>query len=212
MKLGIVRYVADIAVPIALYYILHGAGVSSLIALSAGAAVSACSAAADLIRTRRADPVALLVLASFLATIAVSLAAHNARFVLAKDAVITAVWGCWFVGSIWARRPAAFVFARPLMEGRRLFGSADWDRLWEREPRFRRIWRVSSAIWGVGFLLDAVLRVMIAYRMPVSEAPAANGALWPVTFVLIQIATNVYYHRAGLYRILGARWVVARAR
>jgi intracellular septation protein A len=212
MKVGIARYVADIAVPIALYYVLHAAGVSILVALSAGAAVSASSALADLIRTRRVDAVSLLVLASFLATIAVSLAAHNARFVLAKDAVITAVWGCWFLFSVGARRPAAFVFARPLMEGRRLFGSADWDQLWQQQARFRRIWRVSSAIWGIAFLLDAVLRVTIAYHMPLSEAPAANGALWPATFVLIQIATNVYYHRAGLYQILGARWVVARAR
>ncbi len=35
MKVGIARYVADIAVPIALYYVLHAAGVSSLVALSA---------------------------------------------------------------------------------------------------------------------------------------------------------------------------------
>jgi hypothetical protein len=28
-----------------------------------------------------------------------------------------------------------------------------------------------------------------------------------VTFVAIQLVTDVYYHRAGLYRILGARWI-----
>jgi hypothetical protein len=40
--------------------------------------------------------------------------------------------------------------------------------------------------------------------------PALGGALWPVTFVLIQVVTNVYYHRAGLYRILGAAPWLAR--
>jgi hypothetical protein len=28
-----------------------------------------------------------------------------------------------------------------------------------------------------------------------------------VTFLLIQVVTNVYYRRAGLYRILGAGWL-----
>jgi hypothetical protein len=46
----------------------------------------------------------------------------------------------------------------------------------------------------------------MAYSLPVSVVPALGSALWPVTFALIQIVTNVYYHRAGLYRILGAGW------
>ena len=38
-----------------------------------------------------------------------------------------------------------------------------------------------------------------------SMATAHNsGALWPVTFIVIQLVTNVYYHRAALYRLLGA--------
>jgi hypothetical protein len=40
--------------------------------------------------------------------------------------------------------------------------------------------------------------------------PALGGSLWPVTFVLIQVVTNVYYHRAGLYQILGAAPWLAR--
>jgi hypothetical protein len=44
----------------------------------------------------------------------------------------------------------------------------------------------------------------------VTVVPALGSALWPVTFVLIQIVTNVYYHRAGLYRLLGAPWQAGR--
>ena len=39
-----------------------------------------------------------------------------------------------------------------------------------------------------------------------------GGLLWPVTFVVIQLVTNAYYHRAGLYRILGARWLANPSR
>lgn len=200
-------YVIDIGAPIALYYLLHGAGVSNLVALSAGAAVPACSALVALLTKRRADGVALLVLATFLISIGTSVVAHNPRFLLAKEGLITGVWGVWFIASVAARRPAAFVFARPLMEGRRVFAAYSWDALWQAQSAFRRIWRISSVIWGAALLADAAIRVAMSYSLPVHVVPGLSGILWPVTFVVIQIVTNVYYHHAGLYRILGARWL-----
>ena len=69
-------------------------------------------------------------------------------------------------------------------------------------PRFRRIWRTCTVIWGTAILADAVARVLMAAALPVSVVPALGGALWPVTFVLLQVVTNVYFARAGLWRIL----------
>jgi hypothetical protein len=97
------------------------------------------------------------------------------------------------------------------MEGRRPFGTASWEQLWTDEPEFRRIWRVSTVIWGAGLLVDAVLRILMSYTLPVAVVPGLGGALWPVTFIAIQVVTNVYYHRAGLYRLLGAPWANGRA-
>jgi hypothetical protein len=39
----------------------------------------------------------------------------------------------------------------------------------------------------------------MAYTLPVKAVPALNGAQYAVLFVLLQVVTNVYYHRAGLY-------------
>jgi len=47
----------------------------------------------------------------------------------------------------------------------------------------------------------------MSYTLPVAVVPGLGGALWPVTFVVLQIVTNVYYHFAGLNRLLGARWL-----
>jgi hypothetical protein len=166
----------------------------------------------QLVTRRRLDGVGGVVVVSVLATIVLSLITDSSRFLLARDGFITAMWGLWFLATLrarWARRPGAFALARPLMEGRRAFGSASWDQLWADEPKFRRIWRVSTIVWGVGLLADAVLRVLMSYTLPITVVPALAGALWPVTFILIQLVTNVYYHRAGLYRQLGAPWVDA---
>jgi hypothetical protein len=64
------------------------------------------------------------------------------------------------------------------------------------------MWQVTTVIWGAAFLLDAAVRVVMAYAVPVSDVPALAGALWLVTFLLLQIITNVYLSRSGLWPIL----------
>jgi hypothetical protein len=199
--------VLDIGAPIGLYYGLHGAGVSTLVALGAGALVPAVGVIVQLITRRRLDGVGGVVVVSVLATIVLSLLTDNPRFLLAREGFITALWGLWFLATLRAKRPAAFRLARPLMEGRRSFGRASWDELWATEPAFGRIWRVSTVMWGVGLLVDAAVRVLMSYTLPVSVVPGLGGALWPVTFIVLQLVTNLYYHRAGLYRMLGASWI-----
>jgi hypothetical protein len=199
--------VLDVGAPIGLYYGLRAAGLSNLVALGAGAVVPAVGVIIQLITRRRLDGVGGVVVVSVLATIVLSLITNSPRFLLARDGFITALWGLWFLATLrarWARRPAAFALARPLMEGRRPFGTASWDEVWASEPAFQKIWRVSTIIWGAGLLVDAVLRVLMSYTLPVSVVPGLGGALWPATFIVIQVVTNVYYHRAGLYRLLGA--------
>jgi hypothetical protein len=199
--------VLDIGAPIGIYYGLTGAGVSTLVALGAGALVPAVGVLVQLITRRRPGGVGGVVVVSVLATIALSLLTDNPRFLLAREGFITALWGLWFLATLRAKRPAAFRLARPLMEGRRSFGQASWDELWATEPAFGRIWRVSTVMWGAGLLVDAVLRVLMSYTLPVAVVPGLGGALWPVTFIVLQVVTNVYYHRAGLYRMLGASWI-----
>jgi hypothetical protein len=204
------RQLAQLAVniggPILVYYVLNGAGVKNLVALAAGAALPAIGSLYTLARRRTLDPVGVFMVATFSASILISVIAHSPRFLLAKDGLITGVWGLWFLASIRAHRPAAFVFARPFMEGMRIYAGRSWDALWEAEPRFRHIWWVSSALWGLGLLIDAGARVVIAYTLPVHTVPGLGGLLYPVTFVVLQIVTNVYYARAGLNQLLGARW------
>ncbi|HSR86956.1 MAG TPA: VC0807 family protein [Streptosporangiaceae bacterium] len=204
------RLAISIALPTALYYVLHVAGLSNLTALSLAAILPSVSTVYSLVVRRRVDAISLVVLATIVLTVILSVVARDPRFLLARDGLITGLWGLWFFATLRARRPAAYLFARPLMEGRKWFGTRAWDPLWQTSAQFRRIWRFSTIVFGTGLLLDAVIRIVMAYLLPVSVVPALGSALWPITFVLIQAVTNVYYHRAGLYRILGASWAARR--
>lgn len=204
--------VLDIVAPVALFYGIRGAGGSLWLALVAGGVFPVITTAADLVTRRRADLTGLVMLAALAVSAALSLVTGSPRALLARDGLVTAGWAGYMYLSLWARRPATFTVARPLLEGRRVFDSAtrswvcpapvSWDRLWDRSPRFRQIWRTCTVIWGTAILADAVARVLIVAVLPVSVVPALGAALWPVTFVVLQVVTNVYFARGGFWRIL----------
>ncbi len=192
------RSVLDLVVPLVLFYVLRGAGVGVYLALLAGALVSAVTAVVVVVTQRRLDAIAVFVLTTMVVSVGVSLLTGSDRFLLAKEGWLTAVTGIWFLGTLRARRPLAFHFSRPLLEGR-LGWPDDWDALWEQAPRFRRMWRVSTALWGAGTLLDSAARVVMAYTLPVDLVPALSSAMYAVTSVVLVGVTNVYYRAAGAY-------------
>jgi hypothetical protein len=213
-KLGaqLIGLLLDIAAPIGLFYLLRGVGVDAYLALLAGAVAPAATTVVGLLRRRRIDGIGLSMVALILLSALVSLLTASPRFLLVRDGWLTGAWAIWFLASLLTRRPVAFAFARPLLEGRRAFDrtthrwvrptTRSWDALWDDLPGFRRAWQVCTAIWGAAMLLDAVLRIVMAYTLPVDVVPGLGGALWPVTFVLLQVVTNVYFYRVDLWGVL----------
>jgi hypothetical protein len=75
--------------------------------------------------------------------------------------------------------------------GIRTLAFESWDTLWDRAANFRRGWRVSSVIWGVGLLVDAMLRVVFAYALPVDLVPALSAAQFPVTMIALSLIDQI---------------------
>ena len=96
-QLGLLAF--DIAVPIAVYYVLRATGLSALTALALSAVPPAIGAAWQLAARRHADPVAVLVLGTVGLSLIVSVVVHSPRFLLAKDGLITGLWGLWFLAT-----------------------------------------------------------------------------------------------------------------
>lgn len=204
--------VLDTVAPVVIFYAVRAFGGSIWLALIAGGAVPAAGVVASLVTRRGVDAMGFLVLAALAVSAAFSLVTGSPRALLARDGLLTGAWAAYVYLSLLARRPATFVISRPLLEGRRVFDQPtrswvrpaprSWDDLWEEVPQFRHIWVVCTVIWGSAILADAVIRITMAYALPVNVVPALGGALWPVTFVVLQIITNVYFMRAGFWRIL----------
>lgn len=74
-----------------------------------------------------------------------------------------------------------------------------WDWLWDTDPHFRRIWHVTTVIWGAALILDAAARVTIAYPLPLDVVPGLADSLCLVAFLALQVITNIYLARTGLW-------------
>ncbi|WP_052442614.1 VC0807 family protein [Streptacidiphilus neutrinimicus] len=195
-----IRLVLDFVVPTAMFYVLRAAGVGLYLTLVLSAVLPAGVAVWRWSRSRERDGLALYMLSMLVFSALVSLISGSPRFLLAREGWVTGVTGIWFIASVWASRPLAFHYTRPMLEGRRLADiPGDWDDLWERLPRFRRVWKVGSALWGIALLADSVVRVIMAYTLPVNAVPALGTALYLVTSVVLIVITNVYYITTGLY-------------
>jgi hypothetical protein len=88
------------------------------------------------------------------------------------------------------RRPLMFSFALEFIgpdtaQGREMTG------LWQYE-RFRRIFRIITTVWGIGFLLEAALRVAIVYDTSTGTA-LASSTVTPFVWVAGLLAWTVAY-------------------
>jgi hypothetical protein len=196
---GLLVAAVDVGVPIGLYYVLRGLGTPSQNALVISSFVPGVSVITSLVRRRRPDSVALFMTLLILASAAVSLFVHDARFLLAKDGWFTAAAGIWFLTTVRAARPVVFTLTRVLLEGRIGPRKVSWDVLWDRLPAFRRVWRVATVIWAVGLLVDAAVRVVMAYTLPIDVVPGLGALQYGIFMVLMQIVVNIYLVPSGVY-------------
>jgi hypothetical protein len=118
------------------------------------------------------------------------LVSHNARLVLMEGSVPTAIFGLGCLGSLWARQPLMFSLAVEFI-GPDSAKGREMTSFWQFAP-CRRIFRLITAVWGAGFLLEAVLRAIIVFSTSTGTALAISKVT-PVIVVAILLAWTLAY-------------------
>jgi hypothetical protein len=189
----------DVAAPLAAYSALRSAGLTAVTALLLSGVFPAIGVAIGAIGHRRLDVAGALVLAGIIVGTVVGLVSHSARLLLMEGSVPTSVFGLACLGSLRARYPLMFSFAREFM-GPDTAGGREMTRLWQQYEGYRRVMRVITVVWGVGFLLEAGLRVIVIYNTSVGVALAISKVT-PFLFAAVlsawTIAYGTYHKRKG---------------
>lgn len=184
----------DVAAPVALFYLLRAFGVNQWLALTLAAIPPAARAVQSVVTKRKVDGLALFALTIIALSLLGSFVTGSPRFLLAKDGWMTAVAGGWILLTI-LRTPFIFGFLRTILRGEVL------DRTeinWRDSPTFRHAMRVVTALWGVGLVLDAGVRVVLAYTLPVDQVPLISTLQYVALFVCLEVSTRLYLRRKSI--------------
>jgi hypothetical protein len=156
----------SVVLPLAAVQLLLHRGVPAVQALAIAAIFPFGDTVVRLVRTRRADPIAVLSLTAIVVGLATSGLSGNPGFAVAKESLFTTVFGLVFLGSLLTPRPLIFRLGRQYSTGGDPAAIAAWDARWER-PLFRSTIRFMTVVWGCALLIEAALRIVAAFTLPV---------------------------------------------
>ena len=182
--------VFDVALPVLSYNFLIHVGFSTLLSLMLGAVFPAAHIAWGFAKTRQMDPLGIIVLSFIAVGTVASLISGSIFFALIKESFLTATFGFICYASLLGERPLMFYISRQFVAGHDPARIEWWNNLWQY-PRFRSTMRTITLVWGTGYLLEAVVRVIFALAFSPGTVVAISSPMAiGVTILLIVWATR----------------------
>ncbi|MFJ9841653.1 VC0807 family protein [Kitasatospora sp. NPDC101155] len=188
--------VVDVGVPLAVNYVLHSVlGFSPVVALLLSSVLPAVRTVAGLLRERRINGAAGLMLLVNAAGISLSLVSGDARLAVAKDGALSSVIGIAMVCSVFAGQPMVSTGLKPVLTKGEPAKVAAWERLSVGSARFRRAEKGFTLVWGLALLGECAARVVGAYTLPVSSMAWLSTVFLLGAFVVAFIAGAPFHNR-----------------
>lgn len=157
--------VINFVLPILLYQVLKSyTRASDLLALVISGVPPTIDSIVGVIRRKRIDLLAGLVLASIIISLILIALGGSPKLYLVRESFFTAAFGLVYLVSLFFPRPLAFYFARYFATGNHPENIPWFDSLWQYQ-QFRHTMRVVTVVWGIGFLFEAVLRTFLVINL-----------------------------------------------
>jgi hypothetical protein len=157
---------------------------------------------------RRVDEFAVVSLIFVGLTLIVSfIGPHDAKLLLAKDSAITGLFGLFCLATLFAPKPLMFYFGRKFATDGTPEAVAWWNGLWQYEG-FRTVQRNLTIGWGLGYLLEAAIRIVCVYTLSHSQVVTVNSIL-PYAFTGGLVFWTITYAKRSRARGEAARAAMA---
>jgi hypothetical protein len=175
-------------IPLLLYRLAKRyVSVSEVVALAIAATFPLAMSTFGLVRRRRLDPVAVIVLLGIVVSGVGVLMGGSARLLLIRESLFTGALGLACFGSLLLPRPLMFYFGRHFMAGDDPVARTEFDASWQR-PGVRFVHRLITVVWGSAFLGEFAIRVALVYSLPA----AAVLVISPIILGVITIGTFIW--------------------
>jgi hypothetical protein len=120
------------------------------------------------IRFRRLDAVSVIVVLGILISLGVFAMGGSPRTLLVRESLITGVVGVLLLGSLVLPRPLMFYVAQATAAQHSPEDALHFGTLWERPSFVKCMYRL-TLVWGLGLVLEACVRVGLAWRIPIEQ-------------------------------------------
>ncbi|MER6979264.1 VC0807 family protein [Streptomyces carpinensis] len=164
--------IVDVAAPLGSYYLFRDAlGMSTFAALAWSSVVPAVRTGWGLVKERRTNALAGLILVVNVVSLLLSFVSGDPRLMLAKDSGISSTIAIGILVSVALGKPMMTAGMKPFLVKGDAAKEAAWQRLTSGaaadSAAFRSKERAFSVVWGVALLAECVVRVVGAYTVPV---------------------------------------------
>ncbi|MGW3459660.1 VC0807 family protein [Streptomyces olivaceoviridis] len=187
----------DVALPLGSYYLFKDAfGMSTFAALAWSSVVPAVRTVGGLVRERRTNALAGLILVVNVVSLLLGSVSGDPRLMLAKDSGVSSTVAIGILVSVRFGRPMMTAGMKPFVVKGDAAREAAWQRLVSgaaaESAAFRSRERAFSVVWGLVLLAECVVRVVGAYTVPV------DTMVWLGSVVLVAAMVIGFVVSGGL--------------
>ncbi|WP_232667009.1 VC0807 family protein [Pseudonocardia sp. TRM90224] len=184
----------DVGLPVVTYYALHLLGADDWVALLAASGIAATRIVWSAVQERKLNQFATVMLLVYGLGFALAFVTGDPRTLLLKSSFVTGAVGLLFLASaIHGKQPLTLSAAQSFMPRK----SAELAELYRVEPKARNHFRISSTVWGVGLLTEAIVRIPLVYLLPIEIAYGVTEGMFVATFVVLMVWNGWYVRRTG---------------
>lgn len=184
------EFAIDAGIPTGCYwlsmaYISH----SEVVALIVASIFPMLKSSYGLLLKRQLDPLSVAILFGLVFGVAMLFLGGGPKLLLVRESLFTGAFGLVCLASLLfrSRRPLMFFFGRFFAAGSDPVRRARWDQLWQY-PGFRRVQRVITLVWGLVFVGEFTLRIVLIYTV----SPATVLAVSPVALGTATLLTMLW--------------------
>lgn len=182
----------DVGLPVAAFYVLSWLGWSDWSALLTATCLAGLRLLWGIVAKRALNPFATVMLIVFGVGLALTFVTGDPRLLLVVKSLVTGAIGLVFLATARSGRPLTLAAQQSWSPGT----AGDLAAEYAANPAVRRVHRISSTVWGLGLLTEALLRVPIVYLLPLDVAVGVSSALIVVALACLLTWNARYVARA----------------
>ncbi len=186
----------DVGLSILIFQLAHDHGLSDTAAYLVASIGPVLGLIVEIVRHRRIDKVAIVVILLIALSAAVALiGSTDSKIVLFKDCALTGGIGLVVLLSLIpiVPRPLMFYMGQKFGTDGTAEGVQAWDALWQH-PQFRHTQRMITGVWGAVFVFEAVTKA-IAIQVLSFDAAYYVTQFWPLLVTFGAVAWTIVYAR-----------------